>query len=239
MPNNQRHRGQHSDDIKNFNEKWVAILQKAVNDLSFLLSNGYAEKSSLKLVGDRYRLNARQRQALLRGSCAAQACEYRLAHQLPAADLAGEEIVVDGYNLLIITEVALSNGIILACKDKCYRDIASIHGTYKRVEETVPAIHLLGNTFQQLGVSKVHWYFDSPVSNSGRLKQMLLDEAAQQGWTWEAELVHNPDKTLVATGKIVVSSDGWVIDNSERWFNMMAYLLEQNLLNANVKELGS
>ncbi|EAY26553.1 DUF434 domain-containing protein [Microscilla marina] len=238
MPNNQRHRGQHSDDVKIFNEKWVAILQKAVNDLSFLLSNGYAEKSSLKLVGDRYKLNARQRQALLRGSCGDQACSYRIAHQLQPAALQGAEVVVDGYNLLIITEVALSNGIILACKDKCYRDIASIHGTYKRVEETVPAIQLIGSTFQQLGVSKVHWYFDSPVSNSGRLKQMLLDEATQQGWAWEAELVYNPDKALVETGKIVVSSDGWVIDNSKHWFNMMAYLLDQKLLVANVKDVG-
>ena len=50
MPNNQRHRGQHSDDVKNFNEKWVITLRKAVSDLSFLLSNGYSDKSSLKLV---------------------------------------------------------------------------------------------------------------------------------------------------------------------------------------------
>ena len=238
MPNNQRHRGQHSDDVKNFNEKWVAILKKAVSDLSFLLSNGYAEKSSIKLVGDRYRLNARQRQALLRAGCGEELRLYRTSHAVEAEALKGKEIAIDGYNLLIIIEVALSNGIILACRDECYRDIASVHGTYKRVEETIPAIQLIGTTFQNLGVTKVHWYFDKPVSNSGRLKQMLLDEAGEQGWTWDAELVYNPDKTLTETGKIVVTSDGWVIDNSEQWFNMMDYMITQKLLTANVKVIG-
>lgn len=238
MPNNQRHRGQHSDDIKNFNEKWIPILRKAVSDLSFLLSNGYSEKSSLKLVGDRYRLNARQRQALLRASCSEESRFYRTRRQVEAELLKGEEIAIDGYNLLIITEVALSNGIILACRDECYRDIASIHGTYKKVAETIGAIHLIGKTLHQLGIKKACWYLDSPVSNSGRLKQLLLEEADKHGWDWEAELVYNPDKALVETGQIVISSDGWVIDNITCWFNMFGHMLENKLLNANLKVIG-
>lgn len=238
MPNNQRHRGQHSDDVKNFNEKWILTLRKAVMDLSFLLSNGYSENSSIKLVGDRYRLNARQRQALRRASCADESRLLRTRRQVEAEVLKGEEVAVDGYNLLIITEVALSNGIILACRDECYRDIASIHGTYKRVAETMTAIQIIGDTIQKLGIKQANWFLDSPVSNSGRLKVLLLEEAEKQGWNWEVTLVHNPDKEVAETGQIAISSDGWVIDHSPSWFNMFGYMLEHKLLEANLKVLG-
>ncbi|HAS47155.1 MAG TPA: DUF434 domain-containing protein [Microscillaceae bacterium] len=238
MPNNQRHRGQHSDDVKNFNDKWVITLKKAVGDLSFLLSNGYSDKSSLKLVGDRYRLNARQRQALLRASCSDQSRFLRARRQIEAEVLKEEQIAVDGYNLLIITEVALSNGIILACRDACYRDIASIHGTYKRVAETMTAIQLIGDTIQKLGVTQANWYLDSPVSNSGRLKVLLLEEAEKNGWNWDVTLVYNPDKAVAETKQIAISSDGWVIDHSPSWFNMFGYMLEHKILKANLKVLG-
>jgi hypothetical protein len=51
---------------------------------------------------------------------------------------------IDGYNVLTSIEAALSGGVILRARDGCYRDMASMHGSYRKVEETISAIHILG-----------------------------------------------------------------------------------------------
>jgi hypothetical protein len=58
-------------------------LRQAVADFSMLLTKGYADKSSLKLVGDRFSLTQRQRVAVMRGSCSDQQLEGRLARVGP------------------------------------------------------------------------------------------------------------------------------------------------------------
>ena len=55
-----------------------------------------------------------------------------------------------------------------------YRDIAGVHGTYRKVAETMPAVELIGARLQQLRVSQARWLFDRPVSNSGRIQALIL-----------------------------------------------------------------
>jgi hypothetical protein len=238
MPNHQRHRGQQPNDPSIFSDKWISILRNAVRDLSYLLTQGYPENASMQLVGNRYRLNARQQKAVMRVACSNQALWQRERTRLEWTDLHNEAVVIDGYNLLITLESALSGGVILLCRDGAYRDIAGIHSTYKRVEETMPAIQLIGQALTELGIFKAHWYFDTPVSNSGRLKMLLLEEATKNGWNWEAELVFNPDKTVLESDKIIISADSWILDRAKLWFNFLGYLMECKLSNVNLKALG-
>ncbi|HSG88818.1 MAG TPA: DUF434 domain-containing protein, partial [Pseudomonadales bacterium] len=69
MPDHRRHRGPHPDDARLFAPDTVGPLRTAVGDLSWLFSRGYAERSAVKVVGDRYRLRERQRIALRRSAC--------------------------------------------------------------------------------------------------------------------------------------------------------------------------
>ncbi|MEM9985424.1 MAG: DUF434 domain-containing protein [Bacteroidota bacterium] len=228
MASKQKHRGPHSNDPLLFNEKGVKKLNLGVRDLSWLLTRGYAEKSALGIVGDRYRLNVRQRKALWRAVCSDQAEATRKSKLVNESAITGEPIVIDGYNLLITIESALAGGVVLACKDGTYRDIASIHGTYRRVEETLPALSMIGVHLQELQVAHVCWLLDRPVSNSGRLKVMMLEIAEQYGFDWSVELLNNPDKGLVLReDAIAVSSDGWVLDRVKRWYNLHQDLLKK------------
>jgi hypothetical protein len=229
MPNHQKHRGPQSDDFKIFNEKWFPVLRKAVADLSFLLTEEYPDTASLKLVGDRYRLNERQRLAVLRAACSNQALSIRQKKMYDYENIKHEIVYIDAYNLLITTESILSGGIIIGCRDGAYRDLASIHGTYKRVEETLPALRLIGKSLKDLKISSVKWFLDSPISNSGRLRGFILQIAQENGWDWQAELVLNPDKLLIEPDKLVISSDSWVIENATAWFNLTGYLLQTKL----------
>jgi hypothetical protein len=69
MPDTRKHRGPGPQDLAWFSDESIPQLRTAVHDLSWLLSREYAEASSLKLVGDRYRLVERQRIAVRRSAC--------------------------------------------------------------------------------------------------------------------------------------------------------------------------
>lgn len=161
---------------------------------------------------------------------ARSAVSSRKAKACTAQDLQDTTVVIDGFNLLILLEGALSGAYLFKGLDGVYRDISGVHGSYKRVAQSEDAIDLVGRTLASLGVQKVFWYLDKPVSNSGRLKMRLLEKAEAADYDWEVELVYNPDKAVAENAGITISADGWVIDESAKWFNMTAYFLEKKLI---------
>jgi hypothetical protein len=213
-------------------------MRQAVCDYSMLLSKGYAEKSSLKLVGDRFSLTERQRIAVMRCGCSDEHLAARKESELEVEEIVKREIAIDGYNLLITIESALSGGFIFRGRDGCLRDLASIHGTYRKVFETIPAIELVDKELSELGTGHCLWFFDSPVSNSGRLKTIMYELIEKNGWEWDVELSQNPDKELIGTERIVVSSDSDVLDKCGTWSNLAKYITERNIGSARIIDLG-
>ena len=225
MAHKQRHRGANPKDEGLFQHEKIPNLQQALADLCWLLSHGYPDNASLKLIGDRFKFTQRQRMALTRAACPDTALQHRNSTHKTPAELQGQHLIIDGYNLLITLETALSGGYLFIGQDGCVRDIASIHGNYKRVEETLPAIELIGNALQELKVSSVKWYFDSPVSNSGRLKTIFREMATQHDWPWEIELAQNADVPVAEDIGIAVSTDRWILDRAKAWSNLAYHLI--------------
>ncbi len=229
MPDTRTHRGPHPQDSQLFGPRAIPRLRAAVADLSMLLTKGYAEKSSLKLVGDRFDLTHRQRLAVMRNACSDQQLESRLSRRVELADVAGRPLMIDGYNLLITTEAAISGGFIFEGRDRTYKDLASIHGTYRKVTETIPAIMLIGEFLAENDLEQTHWLLDSPVSNSGRLKTLINQIAQENNWPWHVSLATNPDTELMKTDLIAASSDGVVLDGCGKWLNLAAEIIAQKL----------
>ena len=196
MPDRRTHRGPHPEDERLFAPAVWPALQAATADLCWLFSRGYAGESSLKLVGDRYALAARQRIAVARCACSAADAAQRRSRMLAPDAIRGSELWIDGYNVLTSIEAALSNGVILAARDGTFRDLASMHGSYRKVAETLPALELLGKVLSQWQPAHCRWLLDRPVSNSGRLRALMLALAAQHNWSWTVELVDDPDRVL-------------------------------------------
>lgn len=229
-----RNRGKRSSDDKWFAEKWYPIFKEAVNDLCYFLSRGYAERSALQIVGNRYKLNKRQRKAIYRISCSDQQVASRSLSSCDVESVKHKDMEIDGFNLLILLESILSGAYVFKGRDGLFRDISSVHGSYRRVLKTESAIILVGKALKELEVESVKWYFDRPVSNSGRIKTKLLEISDDNGFNWEAELVMNPDKVLVASSKIVVTSDGGILDHVGKWFNLGAYLINNHINHPNI-----
>lgn len=236
MPDRRKHRGPDHADRTLFGEPRVPDLRSAVGDLSWLLGRGYAEPSALKIVGDRYQLRRRQREALRRAACSDMARDGRAARMAPLERMDGAGLRVDGFNVIITVEAALSDAAVFRCRDGCLRDIASIHGSYRQVEETRKAIVAIGSVIT--GVGPVCWYLDSPVSNSGRLRRLMLEEASSHGWDWDVELVKNPDSILVKQGESVATSDGPVLDACGQWVNLARAVVESQVPGAWIVDIS-
>ena len=238
MPDKRTHRGPHPADEKLFAPEAISDLRLALADYSLLLTKGYAEKSALKLVGDKFSLTQRQRLAVMRSACSDWQLALRSEHRIEARNLAGQSVAVDGYNVLITVEAAMSGGVIFAGRDGCFRDLASIHGTYRKVTETIPALRMIAEFLQEFGAGKVLWLLDSPVSNSGRLKKLIGELADQNNWNWEVELLLSPDAELKKTDLIVASSDSVILDACKSWVNLADEIITQKLPYATVIDLG-
>ena len=128
--------------------------------------------------------------------------------------------------------------MIFKGRDGCFRDLAGIHGTYRKVTETIPAVQLIGQFIKNAGVNKALWLLDSPVSNSGRLKKLIAELALQNNWNWEIKLLTNPDAELIKTDLIAASSDSVILDNCKGWVNLAAEIIKQKLTSVRLIDLS-
>lgn len=238
MPDTREHRGPHPDDAELFAPALIPRLREAVADFSLLLTKGYAAKSALALVGDRFSLTQRQRLAVMRSSCSDQQRQSRWERRVPVEALPGQPLAIDGYNLLITIEAALSGGLVFRGRDGCFRDLASIHGTYRKVEETIPALLLIGEFLTDIGIASALWLLDSPVSNSGRLKTLIGELARANHWPWEVRLTISPDAELIRMDTTVVSTDSVILDACTRWTNVAAEIITRRLPSTGVIDLS-
>jgi len=238
VPDKRQHRGPHPDDACLFTPETLPLLRSAVSDLSWLLTRGYAPTSALKIVGDRYALRERQRVAVARCACSDEARDRRRRSQANLVEMAGRCLFIDGYNVLTSIEAALAGGVILHARDGAYRDMASVHGTWRKVQETIPAAELIGRLLAELSVARAVWHLDRPVSNSGRLKAILEQTAEAHQWPWEIRLVPDPDKILRQTDQLLATADSGILDDCGRWVNLARAVIDRRIPNVNLVELS-
>ena len=220
MPHTSTHRGPHPKDAELFSPEKIPMLREAVADLSLLMERGYASKSSLELVGNHFQLHERQRVAVARCSCGDAALELRLNKEVSKAK--NQTLHLDGYNIIMLVEAALGGGVILRARDGALRDLASEHGNFRRVEETGPALELIAQYLDELRVQNCVWWLDAPVSNSGRLRSLILEVAASAGREWRVELVPSADVALkkLDNEALISTADSAIMDAVGRWFNL-------------------
>ena len=237
-PDARRHRGAHPADAELFGPALLPKLRLAVSELSWLLSRDYKLTSSLKLVGDRHGLRERQRLAVSRAACSDQNGQRRKSHCVAIEQLRNQPVIVDGFNLIITIEAALSRGPLFVGVDECIRDLSSVHGSYRSVEETDKAISMIGNALQRLKPSSVLWLLDRPVSNSGRLAAKISDFALRSDCPWDVQVLFNPDAAIIASPAVAITSDASILDQVERWADLKSYLVAREVPEAWMIDLG-
>jgi hypothetical protein len=234
----QKHRGLAPEDDRLFAASELPRLRAAASDLCWLLDRDYASRSAIELVGNRYTLAARQRMALARCVCSVEDARRRQQKRIEASALREKELWLDGYNVLTLLESALAGGIVLLGRDGCCRDIAGIHRRYRRMDETVEALRLIAESVAAHGVSGCCWWLDKPVSNSGRLKTLILEKTAKENGNVKVELSFSPDHVLSNTENIIATSDGIVLDRCRHWVNLAGLIIAERIPQTRVVNLS-
>lgn len=241
-PDRRSHRGPHPSDERFFAESQTTRLRAAVTELSWLLTRGFSLDASLKLVGDHHQLRERQRTAVRRCACSESSRAARWEHRVNRDDAKERAIALDGLNLLITIEAALSGGVLLRGRDGCLRDMSSVHGSYRTVSETDKAIALIGHALEALEPIDVLWRLDRPVSNSGKLRGRIEAFASGYDWPWRVELTNAPDKDLVkdgADGALIVTADSNILDDDLQWIDLASPIVGADTPDAWVIDLSS
>lgn len=226
MPDSRTKRGPHPKDLASFGADRLPALRRATYELSWLKGHGYSAKAALKLVGDRYALRDRQRKALQRCAASDVERETRTAKRLELEELEGERVIVDGYNVILTLEAALSGGVLLLARDGVLRDLASLSAHYRRLSVTRPAVELLADELATRGAAAVECLLDRPISNSARLKKLIESIAAERPTPWTVRLSSRTDRDLKRSESIVATADSAILDACGRWVNLARRLVE-------------
>jgi hypothetical protein len=218
-------RGYHKEDVHEFQGEEKSKLEKASYELYFLLNQGYPIKQTATFIGNHYMFSERQRLALVRTISSYEDCENRLHKQITDFNEI-HAVYIDGFNTIITLEVALSGSPIFKSLDGTIRDLAGLRGNYRIIDKTEKAIHLIYQWLVSKGIKEGFFYFDSPVSNSGRLANLVKEIASMYEIQVLTYVIPDVDQTLEKLAN-VITSDAIILNKCISWLNMNQEIIEQ------------
>lgn len=224
-------RGFHPNDHKWFSAKALEQLRLAQQEIQWLLDRHYGPESVIRLVCDHHMLSSRQRVALQRATSSNLQYKKRRLSMLSLEAAKDGCLYVDGFNLIITLEVALSGSLLVLGNDGVIRDLAGLRGTYRIIAQTELALVYLGKYLSKLSAPKVHFYLDAPVSNSRNLRNRILKASEKWGMPVEVELTPNAD-SILATRERIVTGDSVLLDTCKSWFNLSRGIIENYIPDA-------
>lgn len=229
-------RGFDLNDKRWFSEKELIRLRKAHEEIKWLLDRDYKLESIINFVGSRYQFSTRQRDALKRATCSSANELLRKSKEISINDIKGQSLNIDGFNLIINLEVALSGGTLIIGDDGLVRDLAGLRGTYKLIDKTDIALDYIFNFLKSINIESINIYLDSPVSNSGNLKIKIFEYAEKYNLNTSVELVNNADVILEKLNN-VVTSDATILDKCISHFNLSKTIIDKYIQDANIISL--
>jgi hypothetical protein len=226
-------RGFEEKDKNWFSKKEIIRLRKAKEEIEWLINREYKIEPVVTFIGDRYQFSSRQRDALKRSICSEKNKIIREKKKLLIDNISEGPVYIDGFNLIITLEVALSKGTLIEGSDGNIRDLAGLRGTYKIIDKTDDALKLIGSFLNKYNCREIKFYLDAPVSNSGNLKYKILEYAKDWNIKTEVELVNNADVILNKLNR-VISSDAAILDSCISYFNICKIIIEEYIKEANI-----
>lgn len=219
-------RGYIPDDDRFFSPDALETMRTASLHIRYLINEGYDLKQASTFVGNHFLLSERQRLAIMRSLATEEQLTIRKGREIPLSALNGQEVWIDGFNMIITLEVMLSDSILFSCMDGTIRDLAALRGTYRIIPETSDAIRMLLGVLDDTGVKKANILLDEPVSNSGRLKARIAEIAEECAVCPDIQKLKDVDRTLYGKTN-VITSDSIILDQCQSWVNLTATCMEK------------
>lgn len=187
-------------------------LMKAAKEYLWLLSKGYPQQQSLKLVGDKFMLTREMRQVLYRGISSEEKAARRKG--MIGTVKEGDLVLIDTYNVLFTVSNYLLGRPLFISNDGILRDAGEMRGRILNKPLFNRAVGLFLDVLQEWSGATYLLYLDEPVSFSGRLAIELSKDMAEMDIEGEAITVPSPDRMLMhEASDAICTSDTAIIDH--------------------------
>jgi hypothetical protein len=199
------------------------IFSKAVTDYRFLLERGYARKSIIKWVGNRYELSAIQRTALYRGIDNQRISLVRTNKLLP--DITQEkELHIDVCNVIVTISNYLYGRPVFVCSDGFLRDAGEVYEKNAGPAVIRRSVEYIGSYIIRTGIN-TFFYIDEPHQLCQLIKALLQDKNMGT-----IVLKKHADAALVSLSRgVIASSDSAIIEQCKiPVFDLAHHILQQH-----------
>lgn len=220
-------RGYVPDDDRNFSASALELLRTASRHVEYLINEGYDLKQASTFVGNHFLLSDRQRLAIMRSLATKEQLKNRRMKEKQISELAGSEVWIDGFNIIITLEILACDSLLFSCMDGTVRDLASLRGTYRIIPETETAVQMLFDALEAAEIRSATILLDQPVSNSGRLKALAAGIGSQYPFDLDIQIIRDVDRNLYGKEN-VISSDSIILDRCSSWFNLVGTVMEKH-----------
>ncbi len=185
-----------------------------IKDYHYLMNRSYPEKGSLKLVGDRYRLNRDQRTILYRGISSEKKAVKREERLI--TDIPGKYLVIDGYNVLFTLLNYRLGRLIFISNDNIVRDVGRAHGKLHNEDTFLECLDLLVDYLSVKKPDFIHVFIDSPVSHSAKHSRLINKRINTYNLQGICEVVRSPDTDIQKfKDGVLATSDTLIIDKTQ------------------------
>jgi hypothetical protein len=212
-------------------------LQRAASDLRYLLERNYPRKAALVLVGNRYQLRSDQRHLLHRGVFSGADSAFRRQRKVPIAAVKGEDLAIDGYNVVITIEAGLAGHPLILADDGFVRDISGVSRNFRKSPRTEQTLQWICETLKKIKPRRVLLLFDAPISKSGRLAEEVRAQLKETGIRGDALAIAVPEHVLIGFPGIVATSDTAIIDRSRRVVDLAGLIIRRKIPSTSILRL--
>jgi hypothetical protein len=201
------------------------ILQ-AAEEYLWMLTKGYPQKATLKLVGDKFMLPRDIRQILYRGVVPLDRAQSR-SRKIGLVE-EGDLVLIDTYNVLFTVTNYLMGRPLFISNDGMLRDAGEMRGRIVDKPQFSRSVTMMLEVLQLWPKATFIHYLDEPVSYSGRLSIELCKDMVQMEIEGDAHTVQSPDHMLVTErSDAICTSDGAIIDHYQgKVIDLPRFLLE-------------
>lgn len=213
------------------------LFWEAVHDYRFLLDRNYSVTSSLKIVGDRYRLDSSERMILFRGvldSATSQNNKGRLLPYLPE----NAELSIDGYNILFTIINYMRGHPVFVSTDGLVRDAGGAHGRISDEEQFLGTLSAMVDALALIKPFHIELFLDAPVSgsyNHAEHIRAMMDKASLSN---RIEVLRSADQGLIiSTSSILATSDSAILARTGKPVFDLAHHILKSRFGARLPEL--
>ena len=204
-------------------------IQEPAEDFRYLLNRRYPRKVALELVGNRYGLTFDERHLLHRGVFSRMDSQARRKKKVSVREIRNKDLAIDGHNVLITIEAALSNRPLVLADDGFVRDISGLSGSFKKTERTEQAVQLIISVLKKWKPRKTLFLFDAPISMSGKLAEEIRDRLKRGNLLGDAMAVKVPEKILIGFPGVIATSDTAIINQSKKVLDLAGYIITKRI----------